>query len=112
MFRRVGVLVALAACGRSDVKTGGQTGDPAPKPTFTVFAVAEVRGQVGPCGCTTDPLGDIARTAQLVAQARAQGPVLFLDAGSLLYSRSPIPPQLQAQEELKADLLAETYRSA
>jgi hypothetical protein len=83
---------------------------PPRKPSFTVLAVAEVRGQVGPCGCTTDPLGDISRTAQLVTQARAAGPVLYVDAGSLLYSRAPIPPALAAQEELKASLLAETYQ--
>ena len=27
-----------------------------------MFALAEVRGQIGPCGCTSDPLGDISRT--------------------------------------------------
>lgn len=120
MFRRVGLLAALGAlgavacCSRSEVKnTGGAaTGESPRKPTFTVFAVAEMRGQVGPCGCTTDPLGDISRTAQLVAQARAEGPVLFVDAGSLLYARAPIPPQLATQEELKADVLAEIYRTA
>src|SRR5262245_22260976 len=115
MDRRVGLLVALAVaarCSKSEVKTTAATDPAASRPTFTVFAVAEVRGQIGPCGCTTDPLGDLSRTAQLVAQARASGPVLFVDAGSLLYSRAPIPPQLAAQEELKADLLAETYRSA
>jgi hypothetical protein len=117
MFRRIGLLAALGAaacCSKSEVKStgGAPPGDPVPaRPTFTVFAVAEVRGQIGPCGCTSDPLGDISRTAQLVAQARAAGPVLFVDAGSLLYSRAPIPPQLGAQEELKADLLAETYRT-
>lgn len=118
MFRRVGLLAALAAaacCSKSEVKSTGTAspGDPAPaRPTFTVFAVAEVRGQIGPCGCTSDPLGDISRTVQLVSQARAAGPVLFVDAGSLLYSRAPIPPLLEAQEELKANLLAETYQQA
>lgn len=118
MFRRVGLLAALVAaacCSKSEVKSTGTASpaDPAPaRPTFTVLALAEVRGQIGPCGCTSDPLGDISRTAQLVAQARAAGPVLFVDAGSLLYSKAPIPPHLEAQEELKADLLAETYRTA
>jgi cytochrome c5 len=109
------VLAALAAacCSRSELKNTGAASSelPSGKPTFTVFALAEVRGQVGPCGCTTDPLGDISRTVQLVTQARADGPVLVVDAGSLLYSRSPIPTQLAAQEELKADLLAQTYRT-
>src|SRR6185503_16394325 len=120
-FRRVGLLaallgaVAVSACSRSEVKTGGTaTGsDPVPaRPSFTVFAVAEMRGQIGPCGCTTDPLGDISRTTELVARARAAGPVLFLDAGSLLYSRAPVPAALAAQEEMKADLLAATYQGA
>jgi hypothetical protein len=106
-------LVALAACSsKSEVKTNGSASEPvAPvKPTFTIFALAEVRGQIGPCGCTSDPLGDISRTTRLVEDARAQGPVLFVDAGSLLYSKDPVPPQLVAQEDLKADLLAAVYR--
>jgi hypothetical protein len=118
MSRRVGLPAALAigvalgaACSKSEVKSTAAAGDPAPaRPAFTLFAVAEVRGQIGPCGCTTDPLGDLSRTAQLVASARAAGPVLFVDAGSLLYAHTPTPPQLALQEELKADLLAQTYQ--
>jgi cytochrome c5 len=111
MFRRVGLLAALAAtacCSKSEVKGGGSaTGDGT---RFTLFALAEMRGQIGPCGCTSDPLGDISRTVKLIEAARGGGPVLVLDAGSLLYSQSPIPAHLAAQEELKADLLARTYR--
>ncbi|HEY0253973.1 MAG TPA: hypothetical protein VGC41_20725, partial [Kofleriaceae bacterium] len=116
MFRRLAVLslVITACCGKGDVKTpsGDHSNNPqAPsgKPTFTVFALAEVRGQIGPCGCTSDPLGDIARTTQLVEDARAAGPVLVVDAGSLLYSQNPVPSHLAAQEDLKADLLANIY---
>ncbi|HEU0036330.1 MAG TPA: multiheme c-type cytochrome [Kofleriaceae bacterium] len=90
--------------------SGSAAVDPPGKPTLTVFALAEVRGQIGPCGCTSDPLGDIARTAKLVQDARAAGPTLFVDAGSLLYSKNPVPPHLDAQEELKADLLVQTYK--
>src|SRR5215475_4481239 len=121
MSRRVGPQAALAllaalgavlvaCCSKSEVKSTPTAGDPAPaRPAFTLFAVAEVRGQIGPCGCTTDPLGDLSRTAQLVGSARAAGPVMFVDAGSLLYAHTPTPPQLAVQEELKADLLAQTY---
>ena len=102
------VLVATACSGKSEVKTNGAgVGDGKP---FTLFALAEMRGQIGPCGCTTDPLGDIARTTQIVAQARAAGPTLVVDAGSLLYSKLQIPPHLETQEELKADLLVSTYK--
>src|SRR5688500_9887910 len=113
---REAILAVLATVGCSSSNTSGRNGGsgsadlgPPPKPSFTVFALAEVRGQIGPCGCTSDPLGDIARTAKLVMDARAAGPTLFVDAGSLLYSKSPIPPHLAAQEELKADLLEKTY---
>ncbi|TMQ23058.1 MAG: hypothetical protein E6J91_00505 [Deltaproteobacteria bacterium] len=114
MWRQVGLaamLAAAACCSKSEMKTTAATADPVPtRPTFTVLALAEVRGQIGPCGCTTDPMGDLARTAQLVTQARAAGPVVFVDAGSLLYTHAPVPPQLAFQEELKADLLADTYQ--
>src|SRR5689334_16714915 len=90
MLCRVGLLAALAAaasCSKSEVKSTAAGAESAPaRPTFSVFAVAEVRGQIAPCGCTTDPLGDLSRTAQLVVEARSAGPVLFVDAGSLLYS--------------------------
>ena len=116
MARRLGLLALLltAACSsKSEVKTNGgsSSNHPVSKPTFTLFALAEIRGQIGPCGCTSDPLGDLSRTAKLVAEARAAGPTLVVDAGSLLYSKSPVPPHLDTQEELKADLLAKTYQN-
>ena len=80
-----------------------------PAPTFTLFALAEVRGQLGPCGCTSDPLGDLARTAQVINDARAKGPVLVVDAGSLLYSKANPGAAHAAQEEKKADLLVNAY---
>ena len=121
MFRRLAVrtlvlalIVAAQSCNKTE--TGGPNGPNGSansaipvKPTFTVFALAEVRGQIGPCGCTSDPLGDIARTTQLIEDARKAGPVIVVDAGSLLYSQNPVPAHLDAQEELKADLLATIY---
>lgn len=116
MFRRVGLLAALAAaacCSKSEVKAGGSSGSAQRQaPSFSLFALAEMRGQIGPCGCTSDPLGDLSRTTKLIEAARAAGPVLVVDAGSLLYSKSPVPAHLVAQEELKADLLASTYQGA
>ena len=96
------------------MKAGGGGGSAGPSgPGFSLIALAEMRGQIGPCGCTSDPLGDIARTTQLVDTLRAQGrPVLVVDAGSLLYSKVPVPPHLEAQEELKANLLEKTYKDA
>jgi hypothetical protein len=115
MFSKpLGLAIAMApwlhfACAAGPGKNSEATPARAPSPTVTLFALAEVRGQVEPCGCTTDPLGDMARTAQLIAAARQAGPVVVVDAGGLLYSENPIPPQLAAQEELKADFLAQLY---
>jgi len=108
----LGVVLGAACGSKSEVKNGsGASDSPIPAtPSFTVFALAEVRGQIGPCGCTSDPLGDIARTTEVVTGARSKGPVLVVDAGSLLYSQNPVPAHLDAQEELKADLLADLYK--
>lgn len=115
MHGRLGVvaLVLATACSsKSEVKTNGTGGAVVAKPSFTILGLAEMRGQIGPCGCTTDPLGDIARTSQVAAGIRAAGPTIVLDAGSLLYAKNPIPPHLETQEELKADLLIATYKDA
>jgi len=100
----------IACCHKDEVKPA--TSEPAAptKPSFTIFALAEVRGQIGPCGCTSDPLGDISRTTQLIADAQKDGVVFVVDAGSLLYSQNPVPAHLVAQEDLKADLLANIYK--
>src|SRR5512143_2397198 len=106
----MGLVLAAACSSKSEVKGGGSASHDPPKPTFTVFALAEVRGQIGPCGCTSDPLGDISRTTKLVDEARSKGPVLVVDAGSLLYAKNPVPAHLEAQEELKANLLTSIYK--
>jgi hypothetical protein len=108
----IGALVAVACSSKSEVKGGGHGSEGPTGPHLTIVALAEMRGQIGPCGCTSDPLGDISRTAKLIESARAAGPTLVVDAGGLLYSKNPVPPHLEAQEELKADLLASTYKDA
>jgi 2',3'-cyclic-nucleotide 2'-phosphodiesterase (5'-nucleotidase family) len=76
----------------------------------TLFLIGDLRGTIEPCGCTTDPLGDLARTAQVIADARAAGrAVVVLDAGSMLYSAPTLTPEMEAQELLKADLLVDAY---
>ena len=47
--------------------------------------VAEVRGEVEPCGCPTLPFGGFVRRERALDQLRAEGPPVFhLDAGNLL----------------------------
>jgi Cytochrome c554 and c-prime len=107
----LGILAAASALTIASCSSRGpHGGSSAREVRLTLFALAEIRGQVEPCGCTTDPLGDLARTAELVTAARAQGPVLVVDAGSLLYSQPEVAEQARPQAELKADLLASVYR--
>jgi hypothetical protein len=81
-------------------------------PGFTIFATTELRGQTEPCGCNTNPLGDLARTAQMILDLRKSGrPVLVVDGGSLLYTSPSVPEHAQAQERLKADLLTRAFSS-
>ena len=87
------------------------TGSAATKPqTLRLFFTTELRGTIEPCGCNSDPLGDLARTAALVTSARAEtsgsNRVVFIDGGSTLYSQLKSTPTLAEQERIKADLLA------
>ncbi len=69
---------------------------------------SELKGTIEPCGCNSDPLGDLARTAKLVADARSGGgAVLYIDGGSTLYTDPSLAKPLIPQERLKASLLRE-----
>jgi hypothetical protein len=108
--RLLGILALAAASLGASCSGSGRGRRAEPATHLTLFALGELHGQIEPCGCTTDPLGDLARTAELVAQARTQGPVVVVDAGSLLYSQPVVSDQARPQEDLKADLIATIYR--
>ena len=72
----------------------------------TLVATAEVKGTPEPCGCTSDPLGDVARVATL-----AKGG-LWLDAGSLLYNREELSKERTPQADATAAALAHIYGGA
>ncbi len=96
----------LAACSGSTNPSDTAGGDG----KVTLFVTTEIKGQIEPCGCTSDPMGDLARTAALVANARRAGATIVLDGGSLLYTDVPQRDARKTQEELKADLLAGAFR--
>lgn len=74
----------------------------------TLFIAARVQNTTEPCGCTSDPLGDVARVAALVRDAGPRG--LLLDAGGLRYKPTVLPPEKVPQARLKADFLEATWR--
>ena len=73
---------------------------------FTLFYTAEVHGTLEPCGCTSDPLGDVARYASVVRAARKQsGDILLVDAGGLSFPEGGSGSRERAGNELRAAFL-------
>src|SRR5262245_20252489 len=72
---------------------------PAPERKLTIFYTAEVHGTPEPCGCTSDPLGDISRYAALVRETAGATPVLLVDAGGLSFPESSAPTEKKANIE-------------
>ena len=81
--------------GRDRIRHGDRAA-PAGERRLSLFYTAEVHGTPEPCGCTSDPLGDVARYAALVRAAARTGPVLVVDAGGLSFPESSTPKEKQA----------------
>jgi len=83
---------------------------PAAKPAdrhLTLFYTAEAHGTLEPCGCTSDPLGDVARYATVVRAARKEaGDVLLVDAGGLTFPEGGAAARERAGNELRARFLS------
>jgi hypothetical protein len=113
MRRLVWLLAAAisAGCPSSNGKPKSAGGDEAGD-RLVLFATTEVKGQLEPCGCNSDPMGDIARIVKLVEDARAGGtPVVVVDAGSLLYPHDmtgELAPE-DKQHLQRGELLSKVY---
>jgi hypothetical protein len=116
----VGALVAVVSPERGagaapepGTRSQRDDGRPGPAPgerRLILFYTADVHGAVEPCGCTSDPLGDISRLAALVKEARRDGTAVGLvDAGSLLYPEGAISAKERPSADLRAELLATEY---
>jgi hypothetical protein len=109
---RILTILAVAGSLAATSCSGSKKRDtPASAREVTIFVTTELKGQIEPCGCTSDPLGDLARTAQLINAARQGKPgVVHVDGGSLLFGSVEIPETLIGQEALRAGLLADTIK--
>ena len=72
-----------------------------------VFYTAQTQGTLEPCGCTSDPLGDIARVTALVRRTAGRGAPILVDAGNLTYPAGEIPLPKQEAADLVAGFLAQ-----
>jgi hypothetical protein len=75
------------------------------KRSASLFFTVELKGEIEPCGCNSDPLGDLARLAALIADTRKTRPAGLIDGGSTLFASLEVAPADKAQAELKARLI-------
>lgn len=75
--------------------------------TAELYFTTELEGYVGPCGCTSEPLGGIERLATLIGQSQA--PRGLVDAGGLLFP-TELDDLTRQQHLLKSHILARAYR--
>ena len=103
-------LVGLGLAG-SARRGGGRghagTGSKGNERRLVLFYTAEIHGAVEPCGCTSDPLGDISRLAAQVKRARQSGAaVALVDAGSMLYPEGAVSPRERPSADLRGRFIA------
>ena len=80
---------------------------PAGERRITILYSAEVHGALEPCGCTSDPLGDVSRYAEVVRAAKKEsGAVLIVDGGGLLYAEGAAPARERPANDARAAFLA------
>ena len=78
-----------------------------PERRAVVLYTAQIQGTLEPCGCTSDPLGDVARVTALVRRTARGGATLLVDAGNLTYPAGEIPSGKQEAADLVAGFLAQ-----
>jgi Cytochrome c554 and c-prime len=110
--RVVPLLLALvAACAAKSSRTPPipDAAPPGPMTAATdvvLYFSTKLQGNVEPCGCTSDPLGDLARTAALIAAEKQ--PTALFDGGSTLFQINQPSSLDRVQERLKAQLVVAT----
>jgi hypothetical protein len=81
------------------------------KPDASIAITAELRGFLGPCGCSANMRGGIEHNAFVLDQLRHEGqPVFFLDSGEGLFGARQIPDDAVPQQERKAKALATAFK--
>lgn len=84
---------------------------PSEAPQAVLLFSSGLEGSIAPCGCTSNPLGGLAKIAQAVNQERAHfSNALLVTTGDFLFPTGAISAALSTQEEAKAQLLARVFR--
>ena len=97
---------AAATTATAANTTGAARPGAAAERTISLFFVNRLLNTPEPCGCSSEPLGDVARLAALI---RSSGASLLLDAGGLRYDDQPMDAEKLRQARSKADFLEQTW---
>lgn len=98
--------ILLVACTRTVPREPGPTA--AKDPAAVLFVTASLEGTLEPCGCSASLRGGLARTAQVIASARAEGHhASWIDAGNAFFpSANASSEGARPQERARAITLA------
>lgn len=104
--------VAALGVGCSDGVPLGRTSPPKEKPV-TLLLLGDLQGTLEPCGCKSHPLGGVYRLGTIArrVRARASGAAL-LAGGDLLYGPAAADAPTAAQDEARAEVLADALSRA
>jgi hypothetical protein len=102
------LLLCATGCARPPRAAAAE---PPASPRVALFLSADVRGQLGPCGCSEAMRGGLPRAASLVEAARREGAaVALLDGGDLLFASAALTEAQRPGEERKARALADGFK--
>ncbi len=105
-------LLALLLAVGCTTKEARPSAPPAAAVQATLVISADVKGYLGPCGCSQNMRGGLSRAAHQVHLARQAGhPVFFLDAGDGLFAATALPDDAVPQQERKARALAAGWKA-
>jgi hypothetical protein len=82
----------------------GFTAKPPEEPELRLVFTGDIRGYLSPCGCSKPQIGGVLRMAGVVRALKKQPNTLYADLGNWTMAAG-------RQDELKADALAEVFRS-
>ncbi len=100
------LLLLLSACHANTVEKA--VGKAATKTAPEMFVVTGLKGTVAPCGCTSHPLGGIAKLAKLIGDEKKREPML-VSSGDFLFESTPHNAAEKAQAEARATLIEDVF---
>ncbi|MBX2811611.1 MAG: hypothetical protein KTR25_07370 [Myxococcales bacterium] len=85
-----------------------ERGDLWPQRRAVLFFTTGMDGYIEPCGCTSRPLGGVARLASILSEEKE--PSMLMDAGQLLLPTESLDDMTRPQHLAKAQYLARAFR--